>query len=340
MRISTALLVMVLASVLLMSCMSTRVYQKETALMYEGGSLLEETSSFLRDEKQVKTIGVAYYTTTMEDMLVLSRTESSSKADYQTLLIQLFQGDTLYAEKEYRIRNGARVANSGTSSGRAGKSVSSAFSKSALLDRACEQVLAERAAMSDSDADGAQLRVLTTVEQIQVESTPNSSYIFYSVLGKPLVIVGTSSWNLLKCVGYAFINFMGGYNTVVNGNFFWKMPDVKKSREKAVIARASNAITTYPEYHLPFTNNHISVTATTSETTNAFSDSAKQVKVLAEENYEYDNTLSVERTASADANATAATIGMVGTVVTVPVSAITWIGGAAFGIYAETQTRK
>ena len=59
-------------------------------------------------------------------------------------------------------------------------------------------------------------------------------------------------------------------------------------------------------------------------------------KVVSEDKFEYDNTLSVNLSAKADANQTASTVGVIGTIITVPVSVVSWIGGAAYGIYAQT----
>ena len=50
------------------------------------------------------------------------------------------------------------------------------------------------------------------VEKVTVHSTVDSGYLAYSFLGKPFVILGATTWNILKCFGYAFINFGGGYN--------------------------------------------------------------------------------------------------------------------------------
>ena len=47
------------------------------------------------------------------------------------------------------------------------------------------------------------------VEKVTVHSTVDSGYLAYSFLGKPFVILGATTWNILKCFGYAFINFGG-----------------------------------------------------------------------------------------------------------------------------------
>ena len=68
--------------------------------------------------------------------------------------------------------------------------------------------------------------------------------------------------------------------------------------------------------------------------------SDNNVKVYDEQHSHYDNSMSVSMSAKADANSTAAVVGLVGTVITVPVSAITWVGGAAIGIYSNVVGNK
>ncbi|MCR5725319.1 MAG: hypothetical protein K6G80_09570 [Treponema sp.] len=305
------------------SCVSTNVYVKESAQFYENDVLKEETSSVKRDGKVLQKTETVYDVTTSDSMQVYSRIEAVN-GGAGTMTIQLFDGDALYAEKELTVKSGS----------------ASAFGigeKSEKINRAAKTVLDERAKKSADESTASQTRMIVTEDQIQVDSSPNGKYIAYTIFGKPFVMLGATSLSLLKCTGYALINFAGGYSTIVHGNFFWKMPDVKKSREKAAAAREANRITVFPEYHKPFTNNHITLTSTTTENANIMNQEENSVKVLARDVYEYDNTLSVERSAAADANSTAATIGLVGTIITVPVSVITWICGAAVGVYYELQ---
>lgn len=179
-------------------------------------------------------------------------------------------------------------------------------------------------------------------EKIIVKSTPNQSYIVYQFAGKPFVIAGAAAWNILKCAGYACINFIGGYNAAsgnVNG-MLWMLPSWKKSKEKAEAAKEANKVKYYPEYHIPFTNNHIIIEKYDRDIS-VVAVAGEDAEIITPiERYEYDQSISVERSAAADAASTAAFAGMVGTAVTIPVSVITWVGGAATGIYAQTQTGK
>ena len=55
------------------------------------------------------------------------------------------------------------------------------------------------------------------------------------------------------------------------------------------------------------------------------------------EHMELANTMEVTRSAKADAAATAAVAGAIGTGVTIPVSVATWIGGAVTGVMAQVK---
>ena len=199
---------------------------------------------------------------------------------------------------------------------------------------AFKEVNKKNKAQSDETEDSGKIDNITEVEQVTVNSTPNTPYIVYSFLGKPFVTVGATAWNLVKCSGYALINFVGGYSTITEGKFMWVMPDTKKAKEKAALARKNNGISHYPEYHKAFTNNTIEVYRYKQNSENQFSKlEENEVKVYDVVRESFDNSISVSRSAAADANSTAAVIGLVGTGVTVPVSVITWGGGAAAGIY-------
>lgn len=175
------------------------------------------------------------------------------------------------------------------------------------------------------------------VEKVTVHSTVDSGYLAYSFLGKPFVILGATTWNILKCFGYAFINFGGGYNFATgnyssNNDSVWMLPSYKKSKEKATAAKETNRIKYYPEYHKAFTNNHIEVDTYNQIAGAESSRLSDSEKIYAIQHSEFDNTMSVSLSSKADAASTAATANIIGTAVTIPISAITWVGGAAIGI--------
>lgn len=175
------------------------------------------------------------------------------------------------------------------------------------------------------------------VEKVTVHSTVDSGYLAYSFLGKPFVILGATTWNILKCFGYAFINFGGGYNFATgnyssNNDSVWMLPSYKKSKEKATAAKEANRIKHYPEYHKAFTNNHIEVDTYNQIAGAESSRLSDSEKIYAIQHSEFDNTMSVSLSSKADAASTAATANIIGTAVTIPISAITWVGGAAIGI--------
>lgn len=307
-----------------LSCKSTNVYVKESVQFYENNMLQEETETLTKDSRLQSKKEIIYDKAQIDGYQVYARTESQNGGSGK-MHVQVFNGEGLYAEKDFTV------------SGKKFSPAGGFGEKSKTLARAAGKVVENQAAKGSEEAAGSQTRLLAVTEQVQVDSSTNRSFVTYTILGKPFVILGATSWNLLKCAGFAFVNFLGGYNTVVNGDFFWLMPDVKKAKTKAAQARAANGISVYPEYHKAFTNNTITVNETTAEAVNEFALSSGDVKVLSKESFSYTNKLSVKRSAIADANATTAVIGLVGTIITVPVSVITWIGGAAAGIYVEAQ---
>ena len=186
------------------------------------------------------------------------------------------------------------------------------------------------------EASYTRLRDYSSSEKVTVKSKLNVGYTLYSIFGKPFVIVGATVYNLTKCAAFATVNFIGGYLSVTQSDagLVWMMPDVKKAKQNAAEARANNGIKYYPEYHKAFTNNHISVENITS----GIDQEGNVVKTS--QTYSYDNSISVKRSISADANATASVIGVAGTALTIPVSAVTWVGGAVFGLYSEIVNSK
>ena len=365
-----ALTLLFAISCLFMSCVSIREYTKESTQFYKDDEVLVERTSLKRDGKVKEEIVRNYSNFQMDELSVKSVKISTNKSKTDSLQVWLYKtvdgGSQFYATNAFKIKDGVVVKDS-TSSGegstakaavpppnsgknrRARQSPAQSKTPSAeeieeerkaeLLLQALDIIMAEANGYSieNEESDGS-VRSITSVEKVKVESRPNGSYIFYSIAGKPFVIAGTTALNLLKCAGYALYNFAGGYSTATEGKAYWKMPDTKKARAKAKEARENNGIKYYPEYHLPFTNNHIEVTKIDSETLNPFStvEGVREDRIISETTQTYDNTISVERSA-ADANSTAATVGLIGTVVTVPVSVVTWIGGAAFGIMGQVS---
>ncbi len=191
------------------------------------------------------------------------------------------------------------------------------------------------------EAVGKSYKLEMTTEEIEVNSTANGQYIAYSFLGKPFVIAGSTVWNLIKCVGYSFVNFAGGYQLATGGtgwgednNQYWLMPSFNTAKQKFEEAKEENAIKYYPEYHIPLTDNSIKVTKLEENTYEGFV-SEDMVHVKRSVVDTYDNSMSVSRSASADATYTSGVVGVIGTGVTIPVSCITWVGGFAVAIIGQ-----
>ncbi len=359
------------------SCESTRVYVKTNDDFYENGELVSSTFTQTLDGKVKNKERKVYRKTRVFDdvnnrMLIVKETATSVyKTSGEKSVIQLVdENDNVIAEKSFSKKNGtidastvssasddsskkqsdeekakakkeadekAAKKRSGENSGKKvvalkKDQINALFKKSILTLNGLENV-------PETPKGGSSSVRLSSMEKATVVSVPNGSYITYSIVGKPFVLLGTTAWNLLKCGGYALVNFIGGYNIIQNpdSGTFWVMPDVKKSKEQAAKAKEANKLA-YPEYHLPFTNNHITIEKIDSEVGNAFTDS-ETVKIVAQEKHEIDNTIKVGRSVAADAYSTASTVGYVGTAVTVPVSAVTWVAGVAAGI-AEAVSGK
>ena len=221
---------------------------------------------------------------------------------------------------------------------------SNAFREVSKKYKALQKIEANaNSGISDEDEMDNAKRVRTEefVEKATVESKTNGKYVAYSFLGKPFVWLGTGIWNVLKCFGYAFINFGGGYNLVSgkanSENLAWKLPSYKKSKEKAAAAKEANTIQYYPEYHKPFTDNRIIVDTYDKkiETEQLSFEDAEKIKSA--NRVVYGNTMSVSLSAKADAASTSAMAGLVGTAVTIPISVTSWIGGAAAGIFGRIK---
>ncbi|MBR1403656.1 MAG: hypothetical protein IJ558_05715 [Treponema sp.] len=351
---------------LLCSCMSTREYIKTQKTLYEDDIAVEESYELTRDKKLIESKSKKFYdladvcsdvesnetTLTMRTFTAIKETNSKSENDSVTFSLMEYQADKATNEiqsfilgaKVVKVKNG-KVTSTTDPNGGTHRATGDTFSNEMekFFDENLDNLvnyMFSPPELSDENSvappsQNKKQQEITSAEKVVVESVPNGNYIFYSIVGKPFVILGVTTWNLIKCAGYAFINFAGGYNAVAgkNDRVIWMMPSYKKSRAKADAAKEANKIEHYPEYHLPFTNNHITVEKYDRDISvlTLADENAEEITPI--ERYEYDNTMSVERSASADAASTAAVAGVIGTVVTIPVSAVTWVGGAASGIY-------
>lgn len=355
-----AVLALCVPVMLLSSCMSTREYLKTQKTLYEDDVVIEETSQLSRDGKILETTNTKYYdlaevctemrsdgeTMTMDTFTAVK--ESSSKKTSDTITFSLVEHrsdkagrkaeSVVLGKKTVQVKEGKLVSDVSDIKGdKFSEEMEKVFSESV------EKMVAamyEKPSLEEDVLPAKKVQKHQEVaksEKVIVQSVPNGKFIFYSVAGKPFVIAGVTAWNVLKCGGYALVNFLGGYNMVTgNGNgSFWVLPSFKKSREKAAVAKEANKIQYYPEYHLPFTNNHIIVEKYDRDISILALEGENAEEIVPVERFEYDNTMSVERSSKADAASTAAVGGVIGTVVTIPVSVTTWVGGAVLGVYSS-----
>lgn len=348
-----------------MSCMSTREYMKTQTQLFEDGELVAEEYSLRRDGKVLESSASAFYDlsekfiytaeddteTTMDTFIALR--EQSSKSSNEQVTFTLWEytksktgggvNSSQLGKKTVRVKDGKLSAYTDSS----GKKIKAKGDKySAELEKFFSDNLDDMIDFiykgDGSDSAATNRQSVSTTEKVTVESVPNGSYITYSIIGKPFVVAGVTAWNVVKCAGYALINFAGGYNTATGSSSgrLWMLPSYKKSKEKAETAKEANKIPYYPEYHMPFTNNHIIVEKFDRDISVLSLADENAEEIVPIERYEYDNTMSVERSASADAASTAAVAGLIGTGVTIPVSVVTWVGGAAAGIYIDIMGSK
>lgn len=362
-KIATATFAVIL-SALFFSCESTRVYVETTDLLYEDDVLISESRSLTRDGVAKENGFTSYYDLSSAGFLVTNRASTSATAHSfvasKTQSSKSSAVEVSYTLVETRVdlaKNiyytdviGAKSASYTPSTSDTTTSVPVLnFSGDDFLEKdedfflevkglTLKNIIEGSADIDESS--GKSYRTEEKIDEVTVRSVPNGQYIFYQILGKPFVILGSGTWNILKCVGYSFMNFTCGYN-LTSGKTeenlpLWMMPSFSTAKKKFSEAKAANAIEHYPQYHLPFTNNTIEVTKIEQETGSAHI-TPENAHVTRTASERFDNTLSVTRSASADAKYTAGVAGLIGTATTIPVSVLTWVGGAAFGIYAQTQ---
>ncbi len=309
-----------LLPILCISCVSTKVYETRTAQVFQDDVLIVEEVNSLKNGKRKSYDSTIYRYVDFDDDegdSIHAVIERKIKNKSEKTKISIYEDKELIETKVFKSKKGKI------------RKFKKHSENEQLMKCAYEIMNAEQI------QDKGKWISKVTSEKVTVESTPNIKFLSYSIFGKPFVILGSTAWNLVKCAGYAFVNFFGGYTTVYDGKFFWVMPDIAGSKKKYQEQRVKNTIV-YPQYHIPFTNNKIAVKKMNSEVSNIFKEN-NTVKVLSEEDFTYDNSLSVKKSASADAALTASVVGVAGSIITVPVSAVTWVGGALYGVWDKTR---
>lgn len=349
-----------------LSCETTREYVKTTKQLYENDELVHEEYTVFENGAAVEHVAKSYHdfsdkhAVTYSDgtkNLIYSISEKSEKKpglgydEVEFSLVESYLNEkskqtktTVLGTKKMRMVNGKFVYFK-NDSGKTVRSTGDLFP--ADFEKAFDEITAyiEEHYNDFDDADNkivASSENRVESEKITVRSVPNKPYILYQFAGKPFVIAGATAWNLLKCAGYACINFIGGYNAATGNvdGLIWMIPSWSASKEKAAEAREANKVTVYPEYHIPFTNNHITVEKYNQDIS-AVSLADEDAEIITPvEVHEFDTSMSVERSAAADAASTAALAGLIGTAVTIPVSGLSWVGGAAVGVYGEVMANK
>ncbi len=368
------LLTILLTPLFFASCVTTSVYVETNDKLYEDEVLIQEQSSLTKNKHLKSQTTVTYHDLSNAGYLITSTSRTATKAHSFMATVTRKYGST-YSDVEYtliettlnRTTNKFTTTALGTKTARIdsnGNFVSSSDGNATVMFKGStfssddEDLFKQVASLTSvalgsksglayaseiSEGNGKSYYIEEKVEEITVESEPNTEYIVYSFLGKPFVILGTGVWNILKCAGYAIINAGAGYNMTLGSERadlpIWMMPSMSTAREKFEEAKEANEIPYYPEYHIPFTNNRITVVTTEQHSNEAFI-TKKNAVVVSRVSRDYTNTMSVQRSAQADAAYTAGVAGLIGTGVTIPVAGLSWVAGFAAGIavkVAEAQ---
>ena len=351
--------------ILFTSCESTRVYVKSQSLFYDDDKLVEESGNVKRidyKDKSAKEIkkqkNVEDYTKYYYDFSDLYEASDSSdsnhsisvvryqttKKKYETITFTLEEAPSATSVNKEPLVLGQKTVK--FKKGKVSKPKKTGrFSEEdeALYQKASAQVFAKlkeapEQITEETEISAGKLKTENCTERITVESKTNGKYVVYTFLGKPFVLLGASAWNVIKCGGYAFINFFGGWSFAHGSEEpFWMMPSYTESKNNADAAKEAKRIKYYPEYHVPLTNNHISVDKYNREVEveKLFAEGTEQITAV--EHHEYDNTMSVSLSAKADAVSTAANAELVGTVITIPVSGASWVFGVVAGLAEQMR---
>ena len=313
----------ILLSSVYTSCASTNFYEKKNSQIFQDDVIIYDDESYIVDGKIKRNTNTIYKSADVENIHIDAFIVSDKLKRTEKTTMLFYDDDVLIAEKEFSNKQQQKKE----------------FNKERKYKDVCyeayEKISKQNPIQDAADSKGSKQFVIN-YEKAKVDSQTDFSYFFYCIFGKPFVVLGSSCLSLLKCAGYSFINFIGGYRTMTaNDGFFWIMPDTKKDKMKAEEAKAANEIR-YPEYHKPFTKNQITVKSYTIETNNRFAEDDK-VKIIKNEEYHYNNNISVRKSAEADAKATSSIVGWIGTIITVPVSFVSWLFGAIYGFYASIR---
>ena len=171
------------------------------------------------------------------------------------------------------------------------------------------------------------LTVKTHSTKNTVISDSDYKFISYSFFLKPFVIAGATTVSLGKCLFYSSAVFI--FAAIDYLPEWWKgiSFDFPEEKEKMIAARLENKIQFYPEFHKPFTKNHIVVEKSVSETS-AYKTKDEKTVVINYEKYEYDNSIYVEREIKKDYYSTVYVVNHIGNIITIPVVLVSCVAGA------------
>ena len=171
------------------------------------------------------------------------------------------------------------------------------------------------------------LTVETNSTRITVISEPDYKFIAYFCSVKPFSIAGASTVSLGKCLFYASMVFIFASINYVPERWKGLIFYYEEEKEKMIAARTENKIPFYPEFHKPFTKNHIIVEKTASKTS-AYKTQDEKSVVVSYEKYEFDNSIYVSREIKKDYYSTVYVVKHIGNIITIPVAVVSCVAGA------------
>lgn len=170
------------------------------------------------------------------------------------------------------------------------------------------------------------LTVKTYSTKITVISEPDYKFSAYSFFLKPFVIAGAATVSLGKCLFFSTTIFFCAVIDYVPEWWDTLIFGYSEEKEKMMDARAENKIEFYPEFHRPFTENHIIVEKTVSKTS-AYKTKDEKTIVTNYEKCEYDNSIYVSREIKKDYYSTIYVVNHIGNIITIPVMVVSAVAG-------------
>lgn len=171
----------------------------------------------------------------------------------------------------------------------------------------------------------------TQIKKITAKNTLDVPLISYNIIGKPIVIVGTATANIIKCFTYSISTTFRVWWYVASGNnkrfngdssaYYWLFfPDSGKAKNKMILAikEAEIEYPEYKEYRKCFCKSHLTVEDILSRT------KQEETFIISYDKREFDNTIYLSKDIKKDFWKTVYVSNYAGYIISMP---ITFVGG-------------